>query len=67
MIYDYANSTTWKSGLATGWSNNKTTPTSLQISNNIFSYNQTGAITEMNFFPGSGNWTSGTVYVYGVN
>ena len=67
LIYDYANSTTWKSGVATGWSNNKTTPTSLQISNNIFSYNQTGAITEMNFFPGSGNWTSGTVYVYGVS
>jgi len=67
LIYDYANSTTWKSGAVTGWSNNKTTPTSLQITNNIFAYNQTGAITEMNFFPGSGNWTSGTVYVYGVN
>jgi hypothetical protein len=67
LIYDYANSTTWKSGVATGWSNNKTTSTSLQITNNIFSYNQTGAITEMNFFPGSGNWTSGTVYVYGVS
>jgi hypothetical protein len=67
LIYDYANSTTWKSGVAYGWSNNKTTSTSLQITNNIFSYNQTGAITEMNFFPGSGNWTSGTVYVYGVS
>lgn len=29
-------------------------------------YNQTGAITSMTFFPGSGNWTSGTYQVYGV-
>ena len=29
-------------------------------------YNQTTAISSISFFPSSGNWTAGTVYVYGV-
>ena len=66
-IYDYSNTNTWKSGQVTGWTPNKTTSTSLQITNNFWAYNQTGAIDQINFFPGTGNWTSGTVYVYGVS
>jgi len=66
-IYDYANTTTWKSGQAIGFTPNRTTSTSLQITNNFWAYNQTGAIDQINFFPGTGNWTSGTVYVYGVS
>jgi len=67
IIYDYANTSTWKSGVAYGWTPNKTTSTSLQITSQFWAYNQTGAIDQINLFPGSGNWTSGTVYVYGVN
>jgi hypothetical protein len=30
-------------------------------------YNQTSAITTLTFFPSSGNFTSGTVLIYGVS
>jgi hypothetical protein len=64
-IHDYKNTTTWKSIKAHG----------LTVAPNGTSYNyrglggfynQTGAITEINLLPSSGNFTSGTALLYGV-
>jgi hypothetical protein len=65
-IDDYANTTTWKSFIGYATSSNHTTPTTGDVDFYLGLYNQTAAITSLTFFPGAGNWTSGTVLVYGV-
>lgn len=65
-ITDYANTTTWKSFYGYAAHSDKTTPTSVDYDFYMGIYNQTAAIDSLTFFPGSGNWTSGTVFVYGV-
>jgi len=65
-IDDYANTTTWKSFIGYATTSNHTTPTTGDVDFYLGLYNQTAAITSLTFFPGAGNWTSGTVFVYGV-
>jgi hypothetical protein len=65
-IPDYANTTTWKMGYVYSLTNNETTPTGGRIHAGNGFYNQTGAISSLLFFPQSGNFTSGTVLLYGV-
>jgi hypothetical protein len=66
-FFDYANTTSWK--MAYGYSivPNMTTTTNLNHIFAGFGYNQTSAITSLVLSPGSGNFTSGTAYLYGVN
>jgi hypothetical protein len=65
-IFDYTNATTWKIGQTLSFTANQTTTTNFNFFNYKFIYNQTGAITDLNFFPESGNFTSGTILLYGV-
>jgi len=66
LIADYANTTTWKSMNVQSISVDSVTNTSFQYSTYFGFYNQTSAITSLEFLPGSGNFTSGTVLLYGV-
>lgn len=63
---NYANTASWKLMDVRGFSNNNATPTT--INNVIWSdyYNQTTAISSIQLFCGSGNFTGGTYYLYGV-
>ena len=65
-IYEYANTTIWK--MIQGWSmqNNATTTTNISYRSLIGFYNQTTAISSLEFWNSAGNFTSGTVNVYGV-
>jgi len=65
-IPDYANATTWKLITSKPVTNNASTPTTVNYDPRNGIYNQTGAITEVNFFPFSGNFTSGSYALYGV-
>ena len=67
-IYDYANTSTWKiAQIHSAIANNQTTTTSFNSLFNTVFYNQTGAITSLLLIPSSGNFTSGTALLYGVN
>jgi hypothetical protein len=63
---DYANTTTMKFATSLSTTNNATTPTNIGIYCRQMFYNQTSAITSLGFFPTSGNFTSGTILLYGV-
>lgn len=65
-IYDYANTTTWKSCYPQLAANGDTT--AANVSSNMYKnyYNQTGAITSLTFYAETGNMTSGSVLIYGV-
>ena len=65
-IPDYANATTWKTSTNVGITVDSTTTTSFRSRLNVGIYNQTTAITEINFFMSSGNITSGDFLLYGV-
>lgn len=64
----YANTTTWKMLYQKfGLNNQETTSTSVNIaSTQRGAYNQTAAITAINLILSTGNFTSGTAYLYGV-
>ena len=66
-IFDYTNTTTWKT--ATGYFilNGFSTPTSIAFEYGKFAYNQTDAITSLDLLPNTGNFTSGTVLLYGIS
>jgi hypothetical protein len=66
-VLDYANTTTWKLVQGTSIGNNATTPANLNARTGEAAYNQVAAITSITLFPSSGNFTSGTVLLYGVN
>jgi len=66
-LWDYTNTTTWKTGASFSYTNNATTPANVSAQNvPLQCYNQTAAITSILFYPGSGNFTSGTLLLYGV-
>ena len=65
-IFDYANTVTWKFGLGYTWVNDPTTTTQYRYRNRFAGYNQTGAITSLDFFASTGNITSGDFLLYGV-
>lgn len=66
-IYGYANTATWKYGFSQCVQNNQTTSTNFNSGFRTLFYNQTAAITSIYLAPSSGNFTSGTAYLYGVS
>jgi len=65
-IPDYTNALTWKMVESKSLGVDGTTTTSHSFNYNFGLYNQTTAITSLVFFPSSGNFTSGTLLLYGV-
>jgi hypothetical protein len=67
IIPDYANATSWKimRSIAANVDPSNSSNTGISAYFNI--YNQTAAISSLVVLPSSGNWTSGTVELYGVN
>ena len=63
---DYANTTTWKYAESITLVNDYTTPTSWRMARTVGVYNQIAAISSIDIFNSSGNFTSGTAYLYGV-
>lgn len=64
---DYASTGTWKMGF--GYDANNSNNVAGEVSGGTFigAYNQTGAITSLRLAPTSGNFTSGTILLYGVS
>ena len=65
-FYDYANTTTFKYAIGSSFNNNVSNAAQINLRTRQLFYNQTAAISSLTFFPDSGNFTSGTVFVYGV-
>ena len=66
-LYDYTNTVTWKLFESVSAINDDVTSTNVSHTRNFMVFNQTGAITELNVLNlYSGNFTSGTVLLYGV-
>jgi hypothetical protein len=63
----YANTSTMKIMDFYAWSQNQTTPANMNLQAGWGIYSQTGAITSIDLAPASGNFTSGTAFLYGVN
>jgi hypothetical protein len=66
-VYDYANATTWKIADTLSVVLNPTTPANPQWQRRIHIHGTTSAITTITLFPGTGNFTSGSALIYGVN
>ena len=66
-IPDYTNTATWKNADVFAYASDSTTTTTARYSWIKGLYNQTGAISSLQFLPSAGNLTSGTVLLYGVN
>jgi hypothetical protein len=68
IVPDYQNTSTWKMMQFYTIGNNVTTSTNSGYRASLSAYNQTGAITEVNFICESGaNFSGGTYFIYGVN
>jgi hypothetical protein len=65
-IFDYKNTDTWKHFNNTGILVNSTTTTSVSTIARQGAYNQTPAISSIDLFGLLGDFTSGTVLLYGV-
>lgn len=63
---DYANTSTWKMMRWTALLNDYTTTTSYRLQNGIGIYNQTDALTSLQFFFDSTNADGGSILLYGV-
>jgi hypothetical protein len=63
---DYANTSSWKMCAIQSVQNDNGDPTTFYsyVANGY--YNQTAAISSLSFFPNSGNFTSGSILLYGV-
>jgi len=66
-IFDYANTTHWKLMKSSFVTNNQTTTTNLNFRLQHGIWNQTTAISSLQLLMSSGNLTSGTLLLYGVN
>lgn len=66
-MFDYANTTTWKTIRYFVVMNDATTTTSNKYAQGAGIYNQTAVISAITLFAESGNFTSGTALLYGVN
>jgi hypothetical protein len=64
-LYDYANTDTMKIGDNLGV-DRETDGSTFRITRTHFAYNQTSAITSLQFYNTSGNFTSGSILLYGV-
>ena len=65
-VWDYANTTTAKFYYFQQMTTNYTTTTNVNLESGFSVYNQLDAITAITLFPTTGNWTSGSVLLYGV-
>jgi len=65
-IPDYANATTWKMTELLSIGVDPTTNTSFRYGASYGFYNQTAAVSSLQFYANSGNLTSGSVLLYGV-
>ena len=65
-IYEYDNTSIWKMMGFASVTNDWSTPTNLSQQWGQGYYNQTGAVTSLQFGAQNGNLNAGTVYVYGV-
>ena len=65
-FYNYTSTTTRKFGTMFGFANNPTTTTSMNIANKLNIVNDLSALTSLTFFPETGNFTSGSILMYGV-
>jgi hypothetical protein len=66
-IYNYLSTTAWRITRNNSWVNNPTTSTNGNWQATTGVYKATGsAITSLTLLPVSGNFTSGTAYLYGV-
>lgn len=65
-LYDYDNTSTYKLGQITAVGVSSTNTSNSTTQRVMGAYNQTGAITSVQFNVGGGTWTAGTVLVYGV-
>jgi hypothetical protein len=66
-IPNYANANIWKMMMCRAITVNPTTTTNFNFNFWFNFYNQLTAISSLEFLTSSGNFTSGTVYVYGVS
>jgi hypothetical protein len=66
LIPDYKNTTTWKMANSFSATTNAATTTSFNYRATFAFYNQTAAISSLEFFLSDGNFTSGSVLLYGV-
>ena len=67
VIPDYTNTTTWKMYWGYSVAIRNDNSANLSATTRIGFHNQTAAITSISLFPNSGNFTSGTAYLYGVS
>jgi hypothetical protein len=65
-IPNYANTITRKMSFTNSFTNPASAATTITLGYNAGLYNQTSAISSLEFFPSSGNFTSGTILLYGV-
>jgi hypothetical protein len=66
-LYNYASTTTWKMIDGLSMLNSATSPTtSISYRSLVGATNTTSAINSLTFHLSAGNFTSGTIYVYGV-
>jgi hypothetical protein len=65
-IPDYVNTTTWKIANFYSLVTNYLTTTSFTYKAGFAAYNQTSAISSLDFLASTGNLTSGSVLLYGV-
>jgi hypothetical protein len=65
-IPDYTSTDRFKTGQTVGVNVNQTTTANFNCNFTRFYYNQLAAITSLDIFPSSGNFTSGTALLYGV-
>ena len=65
-VFYYANTTIWKMAHTLFIGNHPAVPADVRGNRFFGVYNQTTAINQIDLFPSSGNFTSGTAYLYGV-
>jgi len=65
-ILDYTNTTTNKLAILQGFSTDSTTTTDWRVSGSTGTSTATTAISSLVFLPSSGNFTSGSILLYGV-
>jgi hypothetical protein len=65
-VPNYTNTTTWKYAMWFSMNNDPSTSTSYSTTLSYNIYNQTSAITSITLFPNTGNFSAGTVLLYGV-
>jgi len=65
-LYDYTNTVTWKLGTVQSINVNSTTNTNAYVTKSQLIHNQTIAISSITLLLETGNFTSGTVLLYGV-